>query len=353
MLHETIWIGPDARTSPPQSHWPVVARHKYGRGRQARGCVCVECVTMVSRAPRGWCCCAGTEEGIWPTAKTAQRQSDCPMEHFAKGGTSLWLSERSLDLEENQSGNSKGVWSNLPPRPRLENVAQGRLELPGSRTPVDSARRTQDCTLEASQMAGYKKKSKDLVPTSSSSMRAASCSFRHAAGPGGRKGTHPLLGTITSTIGFRRLVRSQCPPSESEWASTCVFKKRTSTPCMPRISCACSCVTCMAQWSSFGTMGEFIVVPLFGNCASNFLGCTWNISQATHRNSTPLNGYGPISKPTWATCSFSTLAHYETYYTKTNAASRTHNIYFVHLLKAPIFPQCLDSPSITYANRNK
>jgi len=309
MLHETIWFRPDAGASPPQSHWPAIARHKYGRGRQARGCVCVECVAMVSRAPRGRCGCAGTENSIWPTAKTAQRQSDGPVEYSATGSTGLWLSERSLDLEENQSGNSKGVRSYLPPRPRLEDSAQGRLELPGSRTPVHSARRRQDCTLEASQMAGYKKKSKDLVPTSPSSMRAASCSFRHAGGHGVRKGTHPLLGTITSMIGFRRLVRSQCPPSESAWASTCAFKKRTSMPWMPRISCACSCVICMAQWSSFGTMGEFIGGLLFGRFASNFLGCTWNISQATRRNSTRLNGYGPTSRLTWVTCSFSTLAH--------------------------------------------
>jgi hypothetical protein len=157
MLHETIWIGLDARTSPPQSHWLAVARHKYGRGGQACGCVCVECVAMVSRAPRGWCCCAGTEKALWPTAKTAPRQAECPVEHFAEGSTGLWVSERSVDLEENQSGNSKRVRSNLPPRPRLENSAQGRLELPGSRTPLHSARRRQDCTLEALQMAGYNK----------------------------------------------------------------------------------------------------------------------------------------------------------------------------------------------------
>jgi len=351
-MHETFWLATNARTPSRQSGRPGAGRHEYEGGKQARESVCVKRVYLVSRLSEERGGCIGTKEGAWPPSQACRQALDRSVAHIAERRAGLRFSQRSLDVKKNTVSNFKRVWSQLPFRSRLEDFAQGQVELSSARTAGDPAGRRQDRKLEAAQVASYKKKSKDLALTSSSSMRAVSCSFRHVGAPGGRKDTHPLPGTITNMIGFRRLVRSRCPQSRNAWASIYVFRKRTSTLGTPRISCACSCATYTARWSSSGTTGESIAGLLFGSFKDNTLVFMWSTSPATQRSSTLWSGYGPIVRLIWVTCCYSILPHYDGSCIGTSAAFRPHSKCCVRSSKAQSSRRRPGRRSITYANLN-
>ena len=187
MGHETPWIGGIVGEAAPSRHRVVETGIGIERDRQERSLI------GLFGPPMG----SGLEEtrrrgvGIEARPRAAQKA-----ERASAGATpaapssrrhGLRLPQRAVDSEADRVADPQGVRRSVSSEPPLACAAVLRLELPGTGTPRNPARRGGHRPLEAAQVARDKKKPEDLAPTSRSSMKAASCSFRHAVERGARR----------------------------------------------------------------------------------------------------------------------------------------------------------------------
>src|SRR5215831_9202474 len=120
MVHETLWITQDVRTTATPRDGTSAPRVELARGG-APGAGVGELGVAVAGG-----LAARRRRGPRPQARAwAPAQVDRPATHavgaaVGAGGQSRWLSQRAMDLEADGGGDSGGVWPPLSSRPCLE-----------------------------------------------------------------------------------------------------------------------------------------------------------------------------------------------------------------------------------------
>ena len=179
------------------------------------------------------------------------------MEDPLEGCHCLWFPQRAMDAQAYSPRDQARIQRSSSSFSCLENTAPRRLELSGARAPCDPKGRRSHRTLEALQVACYKKKPEDLVPTSFSSMKAAFCSFRRDVEHGDFKAKRPSSVTAISTKRSRHWRRSPFRPNANTSVCTLVFSRTISRHSMWPTFFALSCEICVATSFSCGTTLRF------------------------------------------------------------------------------------------------
>ncbi len=353
MLHETSWIPKDVRTAPATSC-----------GSLGRGLVCAGggasyrrigffCLPLEDGSGGGWRGSVISQIGSRAPEEAARRRTTTTCRTVVAGGHGLRLSQRSVDPETHCLGDSQGVRRGVSSKPRLASPPPDGLVLSSSGTARHPTRREGHRALEAVQVAAYKKTRNDLGPTWPSSMKAASCSSRRAAGLGGHRDRPLSSATATNTTASRRWLRSPSPLFENASGSMFASSRTTSRPFMWPSFSGNFCTTCADTSSFFGIKRESTRAHTLRKSAATTLACIWNAFPHTHLNSILSNRSGMISKATQPTACRATDEISETCFMPIPVECGVPR---PSCAPSSLCPTCLhhhDTSSITFAKLNK
>lgn len=146
--------------------------------------------------------------------------------------------------------------------------------------------------MEALQVASYKKKPKNLMPTWFSSMKAAFCSFPTCAELGHQKEKHRCITTLIGEVKFPPSVRFLFLPSGSIWPSTCNSMKEMSRVWTLKLSSAICSSIYQVTLFSYGTIPPYIGVSWLRNTYKNIQDFWLKSSLAMRQNLIPLSSFG-------------------------------------------------------------
>ncbi len=175
MGHETHRIRSEPGEAPSSCRGIVQEREGDSRDRPSGPGFTRSRASLDSGLEEAWRHSLGSQADSGPAKENDRHAARQASEAAARRGDGLRVSQRAVDVEAYCHADPQGVRRPLPPKPPVARPSGVRVELPGARTPRDPARRRGHRSLEEAQVAGNKKKPKGLAPTSSSSMRAASC----------------------------------------------------------------------------------------------------------------------------------------------------------------------------------
>ena len=257
MLYETTRICEDIGDAAATGHGTVEQRPDDGRGVPSGRDFDRLRFPLASSHSRGRTGSAGGKTGPWPATKAPEAGMSAVAGTAAERGHGLRLSQRTVDAETHRPGGPPGVRRPVSSQPCVAGVAGVALVLPGARTPARAAGRGSDRTLEAIQVAAYKKTPANLGPIWRSLMKAAFCSFRRADGRGARKVRPPRFPTAISTTASRPWRSLRSARSAGALACTPDSNRTTSRPCTWPRSCDNFCTTCQGRSSWYGTKGKF------------------------------------------------------------------------------------------------
>ena len=187
MGHETPWIGGIVGEAAPARHRVVEKGPGIERDRATDSLLCLFGPSLGSRVEEERRHGAGIETRPGTSEEADRAAAGSTVAAPAPRRHGEWFPQRAVDSEADRVADPQGVRRSVSSEPPLARAAVLRLELPGTGTPRNPARRRGHRPLEAAQVARDKKKPEDLAPTSRSSMKAASCSFRHAVERGARR----------------------------------------------------------------------------------------------------------------------------------------------------------------------
>ena len=321
MLHETTWICQDTGASPAKGDGTAGKRPDHGRGVPSGRVFNRLRLPLASSPGRRWGGGVGVQTGSRPAAEAPEGRMSAAAGRVVERGLGLWLPQRTVDSEAHRPGDPPGVWGPLSPQPCLAGVTAVALVLPSARTPARAAGRGSRGTLEAIQVAAYKKRRENLGPIWPSLMKAAFCSFPRAGGRGGRKLILPRFPTATSTTASRPWRCSRSVRCASASGCTLTFSRTTSKPRMSPRSCASFCVTCSDRSSCCGTKARYTRGLSSSESCGTTPACRLNGSPSTPRNSTRPNKSGTSSRVTRPTVCRWTNKISETVFMPTNGGS--------------------------------
>ena len=199
MLNETNRIAESIGTAPTACHRVDRARFSFEGGRAARPRLVLLCLSMATDGgPRG----SGRAEGQASSrspAQTARGRMLRTVSDSSGRSIGIRLSQRSVDAETNPDRYPQGIRCCIPSQSRLATVTTRGLVLSSTRASSDPTGPRGHCSLEALQVATYKKRRNALGPICCSSMKAAFFSSRPADGHGHRPGRHRFSITTTDT----------------------------------------------------------------------------------------------------------------------------------------------------------
>ncbi len=156
-------------------------------------------------------------------------------------------------------------------------------------------------------MAAYKKRPQDVAPIWRSLMRAASCWSPAWSEPGRRGDTRRICAVLDTGLRSRPSPRSASRRVGD--ASPCtpgsIVTKPSGRPRSSDFFDSCS-GTCVALWSSCGTVGGNTGASWCGISFERTLASTRIVSRGTPRSSTPMNTSGVTSSAPWPTASRAT-----------------------------------------------
>ena len=298
MLHETIRFPKDVGATKTRRRRSLETRAKpEGSCPAYRGQLFFR-VPLAAGASKGRRCRSKSQSDFWSSEETEAGTVPAADRDSSERRKGMGIPQRIVDPEKDCPRDPQEIRPGLPRWPRLENVALGRLELPSSRTACHPARRGGDCSLEALQVAGVKKKRKDWAPTWFSSMKAASCSSPPAVEPGVRKEKRPSFATATNMIASRRWQHSRFRHDASTWDCMSASSKKISRLSMWLPFFVSFYVTCADGSFCSGTKRKSTRDRSWRNSEPTTLVFTSNGSRATHQNWTLPNKYGTTSRAT-------------------------------------------------------
>ena len=175
MGYETHRIRSEPGEAPSSCRGIVQEREGYSRGRPSGSGLSRSRASLDSGLEEAWRSSVGGQADAGPAMENERHAARQASEAAARRGDGLRVSQRAVDVEAYCQADPQRVRRPLPPEPPVASPSGVRVELPGARTPRDPARRRGHRALDAAQVACNKKKPEGLAPTSSSSMRAASC----------------------------------------------------------------------------------------------------------------------------------------------------------------------------------
>ena len=296
MVHETIRRFEDTGTTAMCGHSLVQARDRSQRGGapvKSGGIFRLQMATSLFEGGGERLDCKASP---WPASQAYEWLPTTFANHSFERCLGLRLSQRFVDAEAHWASHSTGIWGALSPLSCMEAIAPKEMELSGARAPRLATRRQSHRPLETLQVAGYKKKSKDLVPTLFSSTRAAFCSFQRVGEPGVLKERPPSFSTFTNMIVFPLWPPSAYRHGANAWDFTSDFSKTTLERQTWSIFCECSCTSSVETSFFFGIMDGYTWERRWWPCARHTQGYTSSGFPDMPPNSIPSNKYGTISK---------------------------------------------------------
>jgi hypothetical protein len=350
-MDETQWIPEGIGTAAATGHRIARSRFDFERGRAARRRLVLLCLPMAtdgsSRRPDR----AEGQTGSGSAAQTARGRILATLRSSSGRSIGLRLSERSVDAQTNPDRYPQGIRCCIPSQSRLATVATCRLVVSSSRASSDPTRRRGHCSLEALQVAAYKKTRNNLGPICCSSMKAASFSFRHVDGHGHQLGRHRSSITTTGTTASPPWRPSVYQPYANTWVYTSGSSRTTfRQPMWPRFSVH-SYDICGGRLSYCGTM----VVSTKGlsspNCRRTIPDSTLKRSQVMRPNSIQLSRSGMISRAMTQTHYSATSNIFGSDSTTMHGGSVVRRLNSDHSSWRPTSRRRPGSISITYAKR--
>jgi hypothetical protein len=142
-------------------------------------------------------------------------------------------------------------------------------------------------------MAPDKKTPPDVAPISSSSMKAASSSFRTFAGPGHPAARPRVCATATVATASRSAAGWWSRPDGGAWRSISGVAPAISPASTSARSCTTCSATCAVPWSCSGIAAPSTDAGRCGRSSSAIRVCTSMTFPRTRRSSTPRSMCGP------------------------------------------------------------
>jgi len=191
--------------------------------------------------------CAGKAESPEYKAASAATQDD------AQGGWSVWFFHRPLDFAPRRRAHRAYLWSSLSPRPCVESVARGRMELSETRAASPRARRGGHREVADGALAPYKKTPAEPAEAWSFSMKAASCSSRWSDEPGHRGARRRSFANGIAAIDSRPSAQSPLPRTVDDMVCTGLSTDTISVAEKSFTFFRDCCDICRRDSRSFGT----------------------------------------------------------------------------------------------------
>lgn len=350
-MNETHRIAEGIGAPPTTGDGIARSRPESERGRAARPRLFLFCFPMATdgRARR-----PGRSEGQTGSgapAQTARGRMPATLTASSGRSTGIRLSKRSVDPETNPDRYPQGIRCCIPSQSRLASVATCRVVVPSTRASSDPTGPRGHCSLEALQVAAYKKTRKDLGPICCFSMKAAFFSFRTADGHGHRPDRRRSFVTTTDTTASPPWQPSVCRPYANTWV--CISGSSRTTfrrPMWLRFS-AHSYGTCGDRLSYCGTMALSTKAPSLPNSRRTIPDSAFKRSPAMRPSSIPLNRSGTTSRATTPTRHTATSSTFGSDSTTMHGASVAPKLHSDHFSWRPTCRHHLGSACITYAKR--
>jgi hypothetical protein len=350
-MDETHRIAEGIGTSPTTSHRIARSRLEFEGGRPAGRRLVLRGVPMATNRITGWPSRFEGQTGSGASAEAARPRMPATSEASHGRGLGIRLSERPLDTETNQCGHPQGVRCCVPPQSCLAAAATCGLVVSSARATSDPTEPRGHCSMEALQVAAYKKRSNKLGPIWFSSMKAAFLSFRPADGRGDRKGRHPLFTTTTDTTASPLWPPSVCRLSASTWVCICGSNRTTfMRPMWPRFSVH-SYDTCGVRSYCCGTMAPSTKDPSLPNCRRTIPDFTLKPFPAMRPNSIQSSRSGMTSRAIPPTVCFETSSISGSDSTTMHGVCVALEPNSDHSSWRPTSPRHRGSHCITYAKR--
>src|SRR3990172_4886126 len=153
MRNETPWICIEFGEAPSTCDGAMEARSDLERGRTTRpvfGFLSSPLGTDLEGKGKPW---IGFEARARPSPEADGPATAETREAAASGGDGVWVSQRALDLEADRDPDPQGIRCSVPSQPSLASPPILWLELSGSGTTRDPARRRGHRPLETPQLA--------------------------------------------------------------------------------------------------------------------------------------------------------------------------------------------------------
>lgn len=280
----------------------------------------------------------------WTTVEAGSRQAasvaSAAEEGVGEGTAARAIGRRVLhrcmDVATNRGRDSQAFWRSLPSRTCMEIVARGfGMELSEAGTAGQRTGRRGHRTLEAVQVAPYKKRRAQLVPIWPFWMKADSSLSRMSARHGGRAGIRLAHVIATDMIGSPRSRSSPSRQFASDSDCSFIFTspisrlQRSSSSCAPcfDISAARSCCCGMAV--------PFTGAPTSKPSCVLIPDCTPNAFPLTPRNSIPMNSSGPKPNANWLTVHRPTCRISAAVWKRASGVSEVPNDSWLHAYPVP------------------
>lgn len=209
---------------------------------------------------------------------------------------------RSMDTKADCTANPHHVRSVLYLCGGLEaSTPNFWMELPKAGTTCFAKKRKSHCILEKGNVALYKKKPTNLVPTWRFLTRAVSCLCRLFEKPGRQEGKHPSCATVTVMRRFRPL--EALPSLLIVDVLDCMFGSMHIILRAGKLlgSCGICCVICVGRWCWSGMVAPFIKGEMLKASCKIRKDFMSTVSLDTHRNLIRLNMCGRTASVTCLT----------------------------------------------------
>lgn len=352
MKHETTWI-PEVVGAATTLRGCVTGRRHERKGggppltrRLAFG------VPMEGTLAEGWQGILERQTRSGEAAKARGRRVSSAPGDLVGRSARLRILHRFLDPEAHRESNSQRIRREIQHHPCMARLASFWMVLSGPGATRHAKRRRGHCSLEAVQVAAYKKKPDDLGPTWFSSMRAAFSLSRRGAEPGGLKATDRWSGTITGMIASLPWPPFRSRPFGSAWVSTFVFSGRISRRRTSLNSCGGFCNIWKALSSCSGIREASIKVPTFARSVTTIPAFILSLSPNTLPNSILRNKSGRIGKAEPPTASIGTRRTFKGVCIPMRAGCVAPKVASAPLSWLRSFQDPSIGDDITYAKRN-
>ena len=292
MGYETLWNASAVREAAPSSHGLDKEGNEFSVCGNEDESVFEFCGALVSSLPEERTERAASQTHAWETRTIVKSAAAEVCSAVGTGIAGARIFHGTLDIETDGATNRKEIRRELSPRTRGMADEPPGLELAKTGAASFAKGPGRDRTMEAPDMAAYKKKPKSLEPISPSSMKAVSCSFPTSAKPGPRWDKLRCCGTVTGGIKSLRSPASRCRPAASDWVCTCAC---TPTTLLTGKFCRTfkfSCAICGDPLFSCGMAARSTGMSWSKRSFSGSTGCMSIDSPDMLRNSTLMNSYG-------------------------------------------------------------
>lgn len=265
---------------------------------------------------------AGPSSASVPVSET---QAAAPAGARCRGGG---IFDAALDSPANCQSNREAFRDCLSPWPRVAGDDGPEMDVAEAGAPRHAEGRGGHRTLEEASVAPDKKKPEDLGPTSHSSMKAASSSYRTSARLGLRWAKPRSSGIAINATAFPQSLPLPYPHRASDWGFTSV----STPPILPEWrssdSCATFCVTCADRLCCSGMAAPFTDAS---SSRSSFIRINGSIrigSQHTLRRSIRMNSFGLKPRTPWPMGAPRTWTSSVDNFTALCIVSETHSDFF-------------------------